>query len=72
MNTWKWFVLDVTRWSVGALALIGVCFIGYYRWYVLLLVPAVIASIYGTLILGSFLFGMASELWKCLTSGEHQ
>lgn len=67
MNTWKWFVLDVTRWSLGALALIGMGFIGYYHWKVLLFVPLAIASVYGALIIGSFLFGMASELWRYFT-----
>ncbi len=66
MNTWKWFVLDVTRWSVGALALIGLGFIGYHCWQLLLFVPLGIASIYGALIIGSYLLGMASEVWRYL------
>jgi hypothetical protein len=66
MSIWKWFVLDVTRWSVGALAMIGIGFISYYCWKLIIFVPLGIASIYGALIVGSYLVGMASECWHYL------
>ncbi len=59
-----WLVKDMTQWSVGALALIGLGFIAYYHWGLFLLIPAAIAAFYAALILGSFLCGMAGELWR--------